>query len=464
MAASRKILAVWGAVVYAVALYFVGSLQAIESTANLYYAYFSTITILVCFVVSAYVGVGVVSVLNLFLVSYGVFVFGRCFYIAAYFFISGDQLVSDDLYSLFWMAEHVVDAQGAFVLFSLTNSFILFVTIGYILAHESRSMDIGEFDLDKYFQKLMLFVFFLSAPFYFYDLVGVVLLTMNEGYLAKFSGQADGVGKSSILKHFFYISLISLIVLSKSRTKYYFIFLLVPLLSILSGGRGGFVYPVLTFVYLFSRLNPDFKVSFLKVSIMLAFVFLCMSFLLRFSARGQASTDGFFDLLYFLYSQGITLGVISFAILSELPYEWHTLAQSFVPAMSKVYAFFNPDTPGYMGSVTTFISYHANPEMFIRGNGLGSSIVSELYLLSFGIFPLFLIGCFVLGFFFSWVESNSYRSWRFLVFLIVVLPLIINSPRNGFNVLFVSSIYVFMFLMFLIALSRMRVKFSGVGY
>lgn len=463
MVSSRKILILFLGLSYAVICYIAGLLVMVVDNANLYYGFFSVITIIFCFLMSGYVGVSKVSILNLFLVAYSVFVFGRCFYIViGVFFVEIDQAV-ENLYALFWMADHVVDGEGARFLFLLTNLFILFVTVGYIVGYAPGALVQKKLEADKAYRGIMFFLLFASAPVYFYDLISIVLATMSQGYLAKFSGQGDGGGGSSIVKHIFYVSLISLIVFDKKRIKYYLIFLLIPLLSILSGGRGGFVYPVLTFVYLYFRLNPGFKLGFIKLSIILIFVFLSMSFLLQFSARGQASTDDFFDSLYFLYAQGVTLGVISFSILSGLPYEWHTLAQSFVPAMARMYSFFNPGTPGYMGSITTFISYYANPEMFVKGNGLGSSIVSELYILSFRFFPLFLLNATLLGLLFSYIEVRSYRSWRFFVFLMVVLPFVINSPRNGFNVLLVSSIYVFGLISLFFIFSKLRFRIQRGG-
>lgn len=458
----RKITVLYLIILYALVLYFITFYGAADdgkiAQENLRYSFFSFITLTLITVGAVTSGIKLNSIFMLFLVAFSVFIFGRYIFVVLNFVFFNINK-SDKLFNLTWMNNFVPNAEQGRSLFFISNIFILTLFAGYFLKFKRYSSQERVRQPEHINQLKIISKFFVWVllPFHTYSIFGAYIATLDGGYLALYSSQGDSGGqKSSLLSTLLYISLFTLIALREK--KYVYITIAIFILTALTGTRGLLVTGFLSLLYVLDR-NGIAKVSNLKLILSLLPVYFLMKFVTGFSTRFNDVVDETSTHFVFLYEQGITLSVIGYSIFSNLQYELHTLMQSFVPGFFRIYKLFDPEIPFYHASVTSFISYSANPKMFLSGAGLGSSIISELFILSMSSIIVFSIFSFFIGCFLAYLESWSYKNYKVFIFTCSMLPIFLFSPRNGFNVLFITGIYSFI-IIYLMSLSAKYMNFN----
>ncbi|MGL5487917.1 MAG: O-antigen polysaccharide polymerase Wzy [Shewanella sp.] len=401
------------------------------------------------------------SIIFFFYISFVFFIFGR--FVAVFLsllFGMENELANSltELLQVTWMTSFSPNQQDQLRLVLLVNSFLIFMTLGYILPFQKKS---DEHNNDYYISaKAILFLkllFLISCFINGVSIISSIISTISGGYFSLYQNQM-GEGSTGIVGLMYYFCFAALVVFEKNNRKYLVIYFLMAVLSGLTGARGGLVTSLLTLVYIY-YLTDDKKISLIKL---IASGFLCyflMTFIFSFSARADnlsADSDILRIFLHFFYSQGISLSVAGYISFADLVYPIQSLLQSFIPMASRMFLLFYPNEPYYHSSITTFISHSANPAMFFDGAGLGSSIIGELYVLSGKFFIIFSFLSFLFGFGLRKIELKSLYNVKVRIFIIAMLPILLFSPRNGFNVLCISAIYIgIMLIMFsLIAKSK----------
>lgn len=180
-----------------------------------------------------------------------------------------------------------------------------------------------------------------------------------------------------------------------------------------------------------------------------------MNVIVGFSGRGG---DHNLNLAQFIYNQGTTLGVISFSIYGIEYYPLHTMMQSFIPMYFRFYSLFNPDVPGYTAAMVTYITYTADSNLFNLGFGLGSSIISELFILSQKSLTIFSMLTLTIGFLLGRLEKKAMASSLYFVYLISIMPILLFSPRDGFNIVFTKCFYTFVLVVVFAFIFRVKSK------
>jgi len=388
------------------------------------------------------------SVITYFYIAFVFFIFGRFVAIvfSSIFGVENNFVNSlTELLQVTWMTSFSPSQQDQLMLVLLVNSFLLFMTFGYILPFQkNRTEHNNEFHISVEAILFLKISFLLLCLINGFSTINAIISTFSGGYFALYQSQMNGGGTTSIFGLMYYFSFAVLVVCDRNNKKYFLVYFLMAVLSGLTGARGGVVTSLLTLVYVY-YLTSDKKISLIKLIFSGFFCYFLMMLVFRFSARADnSSTDSdiLSAFLHFLYSQGISLSVVGYISFADLVYPAQSLLQSFIPMVSKVFLLFYPNEPFYHSSITTFISHSANPTMFFNGAGLGSSIIGELYVLSFKVFIVFSFLSFLFGFGLRTIELKSLSNVKAKIFIVAMFPILLFSPRNGFNVLCVSAIYI----------------------
>jgi len=213
---------------------------------------------------------------------------------------------------------------------------------------------------------------------------------------------------------------------SKFNSKYIY---LLGVIDLIIGKRGEFISKI---IGAFSVNNKVNKLNFMKIFIYIIFLFLFLNFIMFFSFRENEFSfnikiiDAIAQLLF---SQGTTLGVISYSILDVESVNVRLSIKSFIPGINFFYTTFFNEIPFYERSIGQLISFRANEGLYMNGGGLGSSILSESYLI-FG-YLLSLIFAFIFGFLLSHIEFKKNSTHFFKYLWIVAIFLVPMLPRSG---------------------------------
>lgn len=383
------------------------------------------------------------SIIYLFVFALSVFIFGRFFAVVLSEVLPNGIIIdnSNDLFKVTWMTSFYPSLKDQRILLLIVNYFCLFLTLGFILGTDSGFKRNNKPDIEMINKILLIskFIFVTSLIYRFYFLVKTLSLIQLVGYGGVY---AESSG-STIVNTLFFISFAYIMIYEPSNRKYLIASLVFFFFSGLTGGRGTLVTGLLTLFYIYYRQEGK-RLNIGKLSICLIFIYISMKLIFSLSARSDLSSESNINgLIEFLYHQGISLSVVGFSLFSDLQYPLHTLLQSFIPMTFKFYRLFETDVDLYAGSITTYLSYHANPGMFKSGAGLGSSILSEIYIFSFYNIFIFTFISFLIGLVIKKVELKSKYNHAYAVYLFSIVPFLLFSPRNGLNVLIITSIYIF---------------------
>jgi len=441
-------------------IYIYASLFIGNDVTHVYVSILAVTTLVFVFFLCKFNKVKINSIIIFFYISFMFFIFGR--FIAVFLsLIVGmeNEFVGSltELLQVTWMTSFSPNQQDQLRLVLLVHSFLIFMTFGYILPFQKKIHEYNNGYKVSVKTILLLKCLFLILCFINGALIiSAIISTISGGYFSLYQSQMGG-GTTAIVGLMYYFCFAALVVFEKNNKKYLLIYLVMAILSGLTGARGGLVTSLLTLVYVY-YLAGDKKISLIKLIISGFLCYFFMTFIFSFSARADnLSTDS--DILsiflHFFYSQGISLSVVGYISFADLMYPTQSLLQSFIPMASRIFLLFYPNEPYYHSSITTFISHSANPAMFFNGAGLGSSIIGELYVLSGKFFIVFSFLSFLFGFGLRKIELKSLSNVKARVFIIAMFPILLFSPRNGFNVLCISAIYIgIMTVMFFLIVNK----------
>jgi hypothetical protein len=255
----------------------------------------------------------------------------------------------------------------------------------------------------------------------------------QNGYLSLYIRSEEVVWKGSVifLSSALFISSYAYLNINKlliQKAKYVY---LIGIIDLIIGKRGAFFSNILGAFSINSKVE---KINFLKIILYILFIFFLLNMIMYFSFR-ENELD--FDLSIsesisaLLFSQGTTLGVISYSVLDIQEVGLRLGIKSFIPFTNSFYTLFFDNIPYYERSIGQYISYQASSALYLTGGGLGSSIISEGYLI-FGYFGS-LIFAFLFGYFISNIEfKKNYKSiYRYLwIGSIFLMP---TLPRSGIS-------------------------------
>lgn len=238
---------------------------------------------------------------------------------------------------------------------------------------------------------------------------------------------------------------------------------IVPLLfvKIFSGVRGLVMCASFVFAWYYVqvyKIRVSYRFLFIIVlPLTIAFLLYIQSYRISQSMQvTQLSPETFRG---FFYSQGFTLNTLMFSVEHHLElvpdFGFKNLFANFYALIDKAFIRLagqpelslmeKLDKYGYSGYLLT---YHVNPYIFTEGRTMGTSYVTEFFLL--GMEKLQLIGGFIFGYLFiNFINKLQYKNWGIGV-IILLLPEIIYIPRYAlFGFLINNSIKLILFFSFI---------------
>lgn len=237
--------------------------------------------------------------------------------------------------------------------------------------------------------------------------------------------------------------------------KFFGLYLLVSLISILGGSRGTFGAVVFLAIWTYSKF---YKINFRKLVLYGSFGLGVMLFLFGLSSRGIA--DGISALgplnaiSLFLYTNGISMMVFDVSTQINnyplLPY-----FQTLFTGANFIYSFFsgihlNAQDISFQG----FLCYNLNPDLFNSGLGLGWTANSDVFLFSNGNIFGYCILSFILGSLIAYIDRASQYSQFYIYFAASLAPGLFLMPRGSLAAFFPMIPYIYLFYLLLVKLSN----------
>jgi len=290
--------------------------------------------------------------------------------------------------------------------------------------------------------KSMFFIAFISILFLKgFDLYNVY----QNGYLSLYIRSEEAVWKGILIFTSTTLLLTSFSFINANnsfvyKTKYIY---LLSIIDLIIGKRGEFISKI---IGAFSTNKNINKLTFLKVFIYIIILFIFLNLIMVFSFRENELSyeitilDAISQLLF---SQGTTLGVVSYSIIDIQSIDIRLSIKTFIPGTNFFYTLLFNEIPFYERSIGQLISFNASEGLYMNGGGLGSSVISESYLI-FG-YVLSLFFAFIFGYLLSFIEFKKTSTHFFRFLWIISMFLIPMLPRSGISN-FTISIIIFILI------------------
>lgn len=342
----------------------------------------------------------IINIQTIFLIGVGFFIFGR------FFAVILDPDLSKYLYCIDFIFDYCASFEQSFYLNLILNLILISFSISFVSLRENK---IGYQNLNKKRNLNFLCVFcFLFILINLFLSFSAVYTAITSGYMALYASQAETY-QSPYSLLVTSVATASLGFLYSIRHKInkrlflilFILYILSLMLNILTGSRAGFITGLILFLWFFYK---EKKIKFHKVILFIPFFALVVFSLNRLAsvtgARDFASTNNLSQLQVFanmFFSQGITLMVFNTSINVE-NYPLLGILKTLFPGIQIFFSFLGVDKR-YQFDWSSYMTYNENKIAYDQGFGLGWSIFSDLYILSFGFLPLFCIFIYIFGLF-----------------------------------------------------------------
>lgn len=276
------------------------------------------------------------------------------------------------------------------------------------------------------------------------------------------------------LSQFADISFIGFLLLAPSKKELklpIILYILVLVLSLLSGVRGDMMYPlVVLFMYLLFRdyissesfqLKEKFLTKKLKLAIViiLPFLLIFLSLFANIRLGNKIESTGLIkDLSGFFIQQGGSYNVIGYVKEYKDVLPSTNISYTFGPFLDRLEPlqsnYLEPDPKSYEAvygnNLGATITWFVDPYYYYNGGGLGSQYIAELYA-DFGYVGVVFFS-FILGIVMSKAIFFSIKNWILCVLFASSIRVIIEMPRS-FYLNFVQNILSIWNIIFLLILN-----------
>ena len=360
---------------------------------------------------------------------------------------------------------HPIAYRFAFIVVMVS---ILGLTIGGVLARyfiarkKIKVPNIGNSLKEVYIKRLRfvsLGVFLLTYPFYFIRLFERLLYRLQTSYYAYYANFESKLPYFTYILSTFTVYAMCMYLATKPKklqaTAVLVSFIAVNTIHLAIGTRNPFILSILfAFVYYFMREQTEkgkwigFKEK-LAIFVGSPILMLAMGVLNYVRDNVQVAHTGFWELLLdFIYKQGTSFGVLArgFLFNSSLPYrDFRNF--TFGPVLD----YFSRGSLGAIFGGKAFehttnsvelaidsnsyahnLSYLVLNKEYLKGHGIGSSYIMELYT-DYGMIGVFLLSL-LLGILFIAMLQVAYRSRTILFALsLLILNNLFFMPRSSFS-------------------------------
>ena len=277
----------------------------------------------------------------------------------------------------------------------------------------------------------------------------------SSSYLSLYAGQTEGFNAGgSLINTLLYVFFGFAMSFGNSYNQrlYLIVFFVSAIISIMIGSRGALGAILLFSIWLY---NQKKQINLLKLASIGALSLVILLFLASVSIRG-ADKEGQETILaalsVFFHQQGISLAV--FAQSMDIDYPIIPYFQSIIPGFSAIYSLITGTAlESYEVSFNTYLSYYLNPTLYERGNGLGWTIMSDMYCYSQGNILIYTFLSLIFGYLSRYLENNRKNSLLCGAIYYAIFMRFLILPRASLSTICPLIIYVIIIFYF--------IKFSG---
>lgn len=341
--------------------------------------------------------------------------------------------------------------------FFLLISAILFIEIGYVIA--SKKIKEHEALADWQYKQMLFATVSLGCIFFpllFFSTYHSVEMNFSKGYLSSFiDSQGEQYSTPASLLYLLIIStFLGFSYILRNRYPkifliYFTLFIVNSIVSVLAGGRAGFVTALLMVIWVKYRDLQGARHLFRFIAFGVLIVILT-NMLMLINGRSTDSEVGISKLFFNLIdAQGISFFVFSLSTMVE-DYPLLAYFKTILPGSVHLYNFFIESVPSYMAAFPNYLAWKIDPSLYSYGYALGWSLFSDFYLFSLGFYPIYLFfGC-CWGAFLSRLGGQSNYTEGLLL---AIMPVLLMINRATLSAL-VSYCIFYTILFFLITRVR----------
>lgn len=395
----------------------------------------------------------------LFYLTFGLFIGGRFW--ANLMGYEGDIWKPTYFYSYGISQEHKINLLRQVIGFMCCSS------IGYVLSKKYIAINKLKIDISfssktihqinvtlKYF-----YVFFAIYVLWTYS--AKLILALEAGYLSLYIGKqtSEHATGASLIDALLNVSVGLAMGYgdSKNRCNYLFLLIMISLFMVVIGSRASLGVTLLLLLWIYAQYH---KISLIKLFLScigcMCALLLVFSFSIRQSAAGSQFSNLWDLILIFLYDQGISLMVFD---ASQLIDSYPILAYytRFFPGVGGIAGLFAGEAfyPQEL-SFGGYMCYVLNPSLYLAGQGLGWTLLSDIYLFSFRLLPVFFLLSICWGYLIGKLEYWAEHSRFFKSYIYISIVGLLMVPRASIAGIFPYIFYLLAYLFVMVFFIQLK--------
>ena len=305
----------------------------------------------------------------------------------------------------------------------------------------------------KIYTDFGMFLFIVALPALAYKMFIQLKVILQAGYEAYYTGILKGVdypfftkGSGTIMTIGFLIFLISI----PSKKKFLTVsslYLMVKLLDSFKGARAIFLTQLLFIMWYYAKVY-GIKIKAKTMAKLVGFTVLFSQILVSIRSKKVFSLDLINSVYNFLFSQGVSYLVLGYTI---------DLKSKIVGSGSYPYILqgifgFKPQSAEALNTTNSLadkLTYTLNPGAYMKGEGIGSNYIAEMY--DLGYIWIIVISI-LLGYMIIKYEKYVVRNRFLLLTSYYFIPNLFYIPRGSFfgealirNMLMLAGVYILIF-------------------
>lgn len=415
--------------------------------------YLTLLNYAISFIIVNYNKTNIINISNFFLLGIGLLILGRFIgYLVYPDYFDINYIFCNEFFFSYCLSS--IEAIHALLFFNFS---IVCFCIGYIknIKGGVRNYSIKKLSFQASPNKISFLIvasYILLIILYFSTFKNIIL-AISQGYLALFQGQAEAYQPPFILiANSLLVAILSIFYSLKqedvSIRRHFKIvfsaFCILGLLTILSGGRTGFISTILVITWYFLSDKKIKLRTYFSLGLLLIIILGFTNKIAEISgARVTGSTSNLrANIADTFYSQGGTFMVANAAINMENPPILGYL-KTILPGIQIIFPYIGYNNR-YEFDWSSYLAYSTDKTLYESGSGLGWSIFADFYLISFKFLPVYALLLIIWGQFINKIDTQkSYESFS-LAFLISFYAF--SLARNSISpVIFTLICFYFLF-------------------
>ncbi|WAI88441.1 hypothetical protein SC65A3_01909 [Psychrobacter sp. SC65A.3] len=362
----------------------------------------------------------IINLQSYFLLGFFVFFLGR------FLSLFIDKSLYSSIFCINFIFSYCEDMPNIIYLIFILNLILIFYSLAFVNKRQKIFSLVPEKIIPKKRILVIYFLTIISIMLVLYNTVSAITTAISQGYLALYANQAESYQTPyALLISTFSVACVATIYSVRNEIKpilfklIFLAFSFTMVINILTGSRAAFISVLLLLLWHFYGSK---SIAAIKYLILLAFSFLVIYTVdIVASISGarpvQVNTGIIQSISDNLYSQSTTLMVFNSSIHVE-GYPTLGYVKTLLPGIQILFPLFG-FTERREFDWTSYMTYHENKVAYNEGLGLGWSIFSDFYVMSFSFLPIFCLFVYFFGKFTIYVSDADNKFKTGLLFICI---------------------------------------------